>query len=1155
MYGYGTKHASHTYMQGPRLICFVTSALMLTLPNLAQAEDLALTIRPSGLSQIADAARQFFPPEIALETTIEKQIVNCPFTENDTVATVDNIVAAVQWNDLSLRVANDMLVVDANIDFNVGANLSAVNFYACFGSIQCDASFTTTGLDIVANLALMTGEDGRVTLANSNVDVHLDMTDFELDVEGCALGNLVELVTDFMGNWVLDKLEDRLEAKLGGLMSERVAGLDFILPEQIDRNGFLLEPSLNQLQLDDTQGIQILGDVSVVGPAGPVQFEAIDANAEALPASFTDGGIAIAASDSLVSKSLAEAYHAGLFDAALSEAIPTIELSQEGLSQKLGLPPGTTVDVRLLLGTAPTVAFGRGDSGARVALPDVRIDITTNSPNNAEGTMSVLADIALDARFVVTDGALAIRVEDLLLEELQIAVGTSIIEPDPVRIQRFIRDVGVPMLSARLSNLPIAPVLQPMDGAFVWVRGLETEGGWLRMGVDLVLPDLNDNVAPETSLPEIQIVAAGLAAVPVAGTDNTTPGPLLRYMAWLDGEPLTEEPTFLESVRFSAADGEHVLEVAALDLNGNIDDTPSRLDLIVDGTAPELVVESFPGAVVADVVTASWRSIDDRGTAKTRWEIRIAGSDSVKEIVASGEGGANGTLEVQDLSASELYVLHLIAEDEAGNTTSREFGFAMEQGGGCSVAGTGNGAWFLGLILLAMVVSRRRRKLAIVTPVVALVAIGISGNVVAAQSAGNVLTGATDADGASAFWNPAAMAPGDGTSIDLTANLSYVRLNYDNPDTAGSSDANIPKPQPMLGAYTDALGDKWRLGFTMGVPYTSGATWSRNGAEGQTTRFYAAKAQVVHALLTTAASYKINDKIAVGVGVNIDYATINMDFDKDFAAKLNATVGGSADSPFTAATPELAAPVTFSMSGLGFGAVGGFLAQPTDRIKVGASVHSAISAKASGRLEAEYPEAMAQFVEAAVPGTVLPEVAGNTELDLEVPLAVFGAIAVVPADTWELSLDYRFLNYADTSNSDIIISQATSPDLKDTAVVRGNKNRHSIGLRTSKSILNQKAVVAVKGRYENNYVAERTYTPSNLDFEKVEVAAILRWSISDRVAIAGQYSKFFLFSQTVDESLHRSLADPNLDAYNHPAPLGTYSAAADLVSLGVSVAI
>jgi long-chain fatty acid transport protein len=1143
-------------MQGPRLICFATSALLVTLPNLAQAEDLALTIRPSGLSQIADAARQFFPEEIALETTIEKQLVNCPFTEEDTVATVDNIVAAVEWNDLALRVEGGMLVVDANIDFNVGANLSAVNFYACFGSIQCDASFSTTGLDIVANLALMTGEDGRVTLANSNVDVHLDMTDFALDVEGCALGNLVELVTDFMGNWVLDKLEDRLEAKLGDVMTERVAGLDFVLPEQIDRNGFLLEPNLNQLQLDDTQGIQILGDVSVAGPAGPVPFDEIEASSEALPASFSDGGIAIAASDSLVSKSLAEAYHAGLFDAPLSEAIPTIELSQEGLSQKLGLPPGTTVDVRLLLGAAPTVAFGRGDAGARVALPDVRIDITTNSPNNAEGTMSVQAGIVLDARFVVTDGALGIRVEDLLLEELKIAVGTSTIEPDPVRIQRFIRDVGVPMLSARLSNLPIAPVLQPMEGAFVWMRGLETEGGWLRMGVDLVLPDLNDNVAPETSLPEIQIVAAGLAAVPVAGTDDTTPRELLRYMAWLDGEALTEEPTFLESVRFSAADGEHVLEVAALDLNGNIDDTPSRLDLIVDGTAPELVVESFPSAVVADgVVTASWRATDDRGTAKTRWEIRIAGSDSVKEIVASGDGGANGTLEVQDLSGSELYVLHLIAEDEAGNTTSKEYGFAMEQGGGCSVAGTGDGTWFFGLLLLAMVVGRRRRKLAIVAPVVALVAIGVSGNVVAAQSAGNVLAGATDADGASAFWNPAAMAPGEGTSIDLTANLTYVRLNYDNPDTAGSSEAKIPKPQPLLGAYTDTLGDKWRLGFTLGVPYTSGATWSRDGAEGQTTRFYAAKAQVVHALLTTAASYKINEKISLGAGVNIDYATINMDFDKDFAAKLNATVGGSADSPFTAATPELAAPVTFSMSGFGVGAVGGFLAQPTDRIKVGASVHSAISAKASGRLEAEYPEAMAQFVEAVVPGTVLPQVAGNTELDLEVPLAVFGAVAVVPADTWEISVDYRFLNYADTSNSDIIISQATSPDLKDTAVVRGNKNRHSIGFRTSKSILDEKAVVAVRGRYENNYVAERTYTPSNLDFEKVEVAAILRWSVSERVAIAGQYSKFFLFSQTVDQSLHRSLADPNLDAYNHPAPLGTYSAAADLVSLGVTVVI
>ena len=110
MYGSGTKHASKPYMQGSRLFGFVAATgLLLSLPSLAEAEDLAITLRPTGLSQIADAAMRFFPEEIPVDKTIEARIVDCPLTDDDTIATVDNIVGAVDWNDLSLEVSNGML--------------------------------------------------------------------------------------------------------------------------------------------------------------------------------------------------------------------------------------------------------------------------------------------------------------------------------------------------------------------------------------------------------------------------------------------------------------------------------------------------------------------------------------------------------------------------------------------------------------------------------------------------------------------------------------------------------------------------------------------------------------------------------------------------------------------------------------------------------------------------------------------------------------------------------------------------------------------------------------------------------------------------------------------------------------------------------------
>ena len=52
------------------------------------------------------------------------------------------------------------------------------------------------------------------------------------------------------------------------------------------------------------------------------------------------------------------------------------------------------------------------------------------------------------------------------------------------------------------------------------------------------------------------------------GTDDTTPPELLRYVVKLDGQLVGDEAAFMTAVRVSAADGNHLLEVSAVDLNG-----------------------------------------------------------------------------------------------------------------------------------------------------------------------------------------------------------------------------------------------------------------------------------------------------------------------------------------------------------------------------------------------------------------------------------------------------------------------------------------------------------------------------------------------------------------------------------------------------------
>lgn len=423
-----------------------------------------------------------------------------------------------------------------------------------------------------------------------------------------------------------------------------------------------------------------------------------------------------------------------------------------------------------------------------------------------------------------------------------------------------------------------------------------------------------------------------------------------------------------------------------------------------------------------------------------------------------------------------------------------------------------------------------------------------------AQAIGTHFSGPTDADETSSFWNPAATTLGTGTQVGLGLGGSLIRVGYDSPETPGASTASAPKPEGTIGGFSDALGDNWRIGFTLGVPYVAGARWNRNDAEGDVTRYYAAKSTIFHVMATPSIAYRINDKLAFGIGFHIVYSRLIADFDKDLAVQLNRSVGSSStDSPFPSGSPELAAPVAVDTAGVGFGGSIGFVARPMERVLIGASVHSPVKSRTRGSVDVSYPADMIRFVREAVPGAELPELAGDAEISLDLPLAIYGAVSVDIAPMWDARVDYRYLDYSKTTNTDVLITNATSTDLMNSMLVRGRNDRHSIGLRVIRSLPESRADVAMMARYEDNYVAEPTYTPSNMNFSKIEVGAALRWQMTDKLSLISHYSHFFLPDVVVDESLHRPVAVEGLDAFNHPSPTGRYSGAADQLMVAVSL--
>ena len=294
--------------------------------------------------------------------------------------------------------------------------------------------------------------------------------------------------------------------------------------------------------------------------------------------------------------------------------------------------------------------------------------------------------------------------------------------------------------------------------------------------------------------------------------------------------------------------------------------------------------------------------------------------------------------------------------------------------------------------------------------------------------------------------------------------------------------------------------------------------------------------------------------LSIGAGIDIVRSQMSADLDKDMGKQLNLVAGSTVpDSPFPYGDPAMAAPLDLEARGWTVGAVAGLLVRPHDRVSIGASLHVPTTTNARGAVAVEYPEAMRELVEAAAPAAELPELSGDIEVPLKLPLMTFAAVAVEPAYGWEVRADYRYLDRSEVADMNVHGTAATSEDVKDTALVRGYRDRHSFGLRASRLVGAGRGLVAARARFEPNGVPETTAAPNNLDFDKLELGVAGRYLMSRNVWVTVFYSHYFMAPRTVDDSLHQPLVEASLDTYNHPAPVGTYSATSDYVGFLLTV--
>jgi len=676
------------------------TTLLLLVPMTASAQQgFGVRVTPEGLDALTDVAMSRIPNEVVVPS-MDRELYDCPGSRVIS-AWIPDVPVGLAMHDLSLSTEDGRIFVGTVLDVDVAAPVDIDNPYACFGEAHCDLSAALRNLGARVELAAGTSPDGGIAFHGASVDIMITPEDLDLESESCAIGEVATWLFNAFEGWALDFLVPRLEEMVGAGIAEALTGVFAeTVGVTVEKDNLRIAAWLDGLDLSRAYGVTAGGGADITW-TGRTLFGAdappmSDPEGEALPLSMV-GQFQLAASDRLVTEALYEAWRGGMISRLLADQRQTLNLGGEGAVQQIGLAPGTEIDISIDIEQPLSATFGRvAPDVADLQLRGLHVTVGVRPPEGETSNIDVWVDGSMSASVGVEHnlGALVLDIQSLEVGQIRIEGEESELTVDGARLAGFVEGTVMPMISEQLSGMPIAPAVHSIEGTFLHVREISSEGGWQRVGFDLFTPDPTDDFAPDTSLEDpALLLGAGTASFEVSGRDDQTPESLMRYRAWLDGEPLTEGPTSLRVVRFDAADGDHVLEVAAVDMVGNVDPAPVIHAFIVDGLPPTLSVSESPGAIVLDAaVNAAWEASDEGGRGVTTgWTLRRIEDDGTKTVVRETPFGTDTTLSIStdSLEVGELYSLEIVARDEAGNVSSERFGFALHPSlaTGCSAAG------------------------------------------------------------------------------------------------------------------------------------------------------------------------------------------------------------------------------------------------------------------------------------------------------------------------------------------------------------------------------------------------------------------------------------------------------------------------------------
>lgn len=719
-----------------RTLITLTALLLSTCAARAvSAHEVRGQLSRAGMGFLEAQLPSYVPPHLA-PPAMTMELFTCPggrvvtLTQSDTE--IDLIV-----HDVQLTVPEPG-VLRAELRFDVFAAGSAyVQYpYACFGYADCRDELALVGARATADFRAGMGADGRASVELIDVQLYADADDVQFALSDCAIDDVVNFVIDVAKDWLLgmltDKLEDVARDQLAPVIRDLLGG--FV---QYDGTLGFVDFTVALTNLDvDQDGVLLLADGDLSTTVQPHSCIGDDpgepASQAGAPPSLTgitsDLGLAIDLG--LVDDVLYHVWRDGLL--CLTEAHLAafgVDFDPALVAELLpGFPAGTDVGIELSLASPPRV-HGMAGPGAALTLDldGLAISVAGRLPDGTIKYMNVVANATASARVEVDPAinALVLRITGATLTQMQMDQEGAINDGfDIARFQRVVEELVLPAALGELGALPLTGPVVSLADYYVILRDVRTTDGYLVAEADLFRAPADDTTAPDSYFDAVPrgTVAVADAVVVVGGIDSQVPSELLSFRVSVDGVERPASYIKAYAIGQEGVTASYDVAVRAVDLAGNVDSTPARATVTVDGIHPTLRVTSPAiNQLTRDdaVARLAWEATDDLtepdAIAARVALYRLPDDNEVlaAELLGSAEL-APGTRSAElALEPGALYRIAITAIDEAGNESTRYVLYSVEAdpavGCGCRTTST-SPSWlaFLALLLLLRRPSPRR---------------------------------------------------------------------------------------------------------------------------------------------------------------------------------------------------------------------------------------------------------------------------------------------------------------------------------------------------------------------------------------------------------------------------------------------------------------